>query len=151
MPDSLRARFDDDQDGTGKLLVRVSAGGFSGEGGAYFVVGKLEDFAEALSVFPLSNERRPSIAGGFWSKELRGTLDQEHLAIQAYPVGLRGQIGVQVRMATELWGDERPESQNAVRVELLTTYERLARFARELKSLVRGTVEEAVLEGEKML
>jgi len=35
-----------------KLMARAEADGFSGEGGAYFNVEELEEFAEALRVFP---------------------------------------------------------------------------------------------------
>ena len=70
MGNYLRLRFMDDGDGTGKLMARAEADGFSGEGGAYFNVEELEEFAEALRVFPppLDDHRR-SIASGFCSKE----------------------------------------------------------------------------------
>jgi len=44
------------------------------------------------------------------------------------------EINVHVRLATELWDGARCESQSAVRLELLTTYEALGRFSRELRS-----------------
>jgi hypothetical protein len=39
----LRIRFLDDKDGSGKLLVRAQADGFSGESGAYFNVDDLRN------------------------------------------------------------------------------------------------------------
>jgi len=44
------------------------------------------------------------------------------------------EINVHVRLATELWDGAGCESQSAVRLELLTTYEALGRFSRELRS-----------------
>jgi|SRR5436309_4504232 len=92
MGNYLRLRFMDDGDGTGKLMARAEADGFSGEGGAYFNVEELEEFAEALRVFPppLDDHRR-SIASGFCSKEDPSKLAQEHLRISVYlanPTGL---------------------------------------------------------------
>ena len=108
----LRLRFHDDADGTGKLWARAEADGFSGEGAAYFSVEELEDFAKALAVFPMPPEDpRRSITGGFGNMENPGTVDQEHLGISVYPADVkRGYIGVQVRMATEIWPGTRPES-----------------------------------------
>jgi hypothetical protein len=146
--ESLRLRFDDDHDGTGKLIASVEFGGFAGHGGAYFSVTELEQFAEAMVVYPIPAGQRPAIAGGFWREDGCHELEQEHLAIAVYAIGRRGQVGVRVRIATELMQSGRPDSQNVVQVELLTTYEAIALFSRRLRSLVRGEVAEAVLETE---
>jgi hypothetical protein len=83
----LRVRFLNDGDGTGKLLARAEADGFSGESGAYFGVEELESFAKALQEFPLpAHDRRRSIASGFGSKQTPNELEQEHLGIFVYPV-----------------------------------------------------------------
>jgi hypothetical protein len=142
-------RFNDDSDGTGKLMARVRFRGFAGEGGAYFDVDELKRFAASIEAFPLPVNPRPTVAGGVWKKDATGELEQELFALAVYPIGLRGQIGVQVRLATELWDGDRNESQSAaVRLELLTTYEALRRFSRELRSLVQGRGEEATLDVE---
>lgn len=143
--DSLAARFEPDTDGTGKLLLTVQFRGFSGHGGAWFDVSELEEFAEAISAFPIPNARRPSIAGGFYKKDTSGELEQEHLALTVYAVGARGQVGILVRLSTEMWDGDRPESQSAVRIEFLTTYQPLADFSKALRSLVRGRGEAAIL------
>ncbi len=145
----LRFRFQDDGDGTGKLVAQAESSGFAGTSGAYFNVDKIEEFAAAISAFPLpERDMRRSIAGGFGKKNHPGEMD-EHLGIAVYPIDLRrGHIGVQVRMATELWDSTRPESQHTAKVEIKTTYEPLAQFSKELIRLVRGDLEEAVLVGE---
>jgi hypothetical protein len=85
MGNYLRLRFLDDGDGTGKLMAWAAADGFSGESGAYFNVEELEEFAEALRMFPLPPEdHRRSIASGFGSKEDHNKLSQEHLGISVY-------------------------------------------------------------------
>lgn len=148
MGNYLRLRFEDDTDGTGKLIARAQANGFSGEGAAHFSVTQLEEFAAALLEFPLPTDPWPSIAGGFWDRSNRGRLDQEHLAITAYQIDKRGRIGIQVRMSTEVWKGTRAESQMVAKVEIVTNYEPLAQFSRALSALVRGAANEAVLEGE---
>jgi len=150
MANYLRVRFLNEGDRTGKLLARAEADGFSGESGAYFGVEELESFAKALQEFPLpAHDRRRSIASGFGSKQTPNELEQEHLGISVYPVDMkRGYVGVQVRMATAVWPDMRPESKKQATVELLTTYEPLAKFSKDLVAVLRGSLNEASLEGE---
>jgi hypothetical protein len=152
MGNYLRLRFINDGDGTGKLMAWAKADGFSGESGAYFNVEELEEFAEALKVFPLPPEdSRRSIAGGFGSKEHHPELAQEHLGISIYLANAQcGYVGIQVRMATEVWPDTRPESKKQVVVEILTTYEPLSKFSRDLLSVLRGSLKEAEIEGETL-
>jgi hypothetical protein len=148
MGNYLRLRFFDDGDGTGKLVARAEADSFSGESGAYFNVEALEEFAKALQIFPLPPEdHRRSISGGFGND-----LDaQEHLGISVYLVNpQRGHVGIQVRMATEVWPDTRPKSKKQAVVEVLTTYEPLAKFSKDLLSVLGGSLKEAVIEGESL-
>jgi len=146
----LRLRFDDDGDGTGKLLARAEAGGFGGEGGAYFSISEIENFAKAISSFPLpSDDKRLSISSRFGSPKRVGELEQEHLGITVYLADAqRGYVGIQVRMATEIWPKSRPESKKAAQIEVVTTYEPLSRFSKDLIALVQGKIKEALLEGE---
>jgi hypothetical protein len=57
--------------------------------------------------------------------------------------------GVQVR-ATPLWNETRPNSQRTAKLELLTTYEPIAKLSRDPLAVLEGTVEEAILEEEVM-
>jgi hypothetical protein len=149
----LRIRFLDDKDGSGKLLVRAQVDGFSGESGAYFNVDDLEAFAESLMVFPLpAYDSRRAISGGFGTLPGRDEMPQEHVGISVYLADRqRGYIGIQVRMATEVWPQTRPESKKQASVEILVTYEPLAKFGRDLLSVVRGSLDEAVVPGETSL
>jgi hypothetical protein len=143
----LSLRFDDDGDGTGKLLAQANSDGFSGEGGAWFLTRELQDFAEAVGMFPIPEGNPPYIAGGL-KKDGSRELEQEHLALKVYPIDRIGHLGVQVRIATELWNDARPESQHKVELEIVTSYEPPAKFSRDLKSLVEGRIKEAILDSD---
>jgi len=146
--DRLLLRFLDDFDGTGKLFAEVISAGFSGNGGAYFNIDEIVELAESLAIYPLSEAAPLCIAGGFSKKDAPGELEQEHLALKVYPIDGRGHIGIQVRLSSELWPGMRAESQMAVKTEIVTTYEPLVQFGRELKALVRGSATEALLVGE---
>jgi hypothetical protein len=145
---ALWLAFDDDGDGTGQLLATVSYAGFSGRGGAYVSISGIHEFADAISRYPLVVGERPTISGGFWKKDLSRDLEEEHLGISVYPVGPRGLVGVQVRLATEVWEHDRRDAQKCVRLEIPTTYEALRRFAQGLVALVSGRDTEALLEAE---
>jgi hypothetical protein len=145
-PSYLMLRFRDDADGTGRLSARAQADGFAGEAGAYFGVAELEAFAAAIAAYPLPKDNYPSVTGGFLDG--RGGLLQEHLSLFVFPIDAQGHLCVRVRMATEVWEQARPEPHHSAQVEVLTTYEPLAQFSRALVALVRGTVDEAILEGE---
>ena len=135
-----------DDDGTGKLHVRASCNGFSGDGSAWFSTDELKDFAAALATYPITEENPPAIRGGFYSRDMTGELEQEHLSLRVYPIDRTGHLGFQIRIATEVSPQTRPESQHFVQLEILTTYEPLRQFSGQMKSLLDGDIEEAVLE-----
>ena len=149
MDDYLSLRFDDDHDGTGKLTARASVDGFSGEGQAYFDVQTLKEFARSLRAYPLpEHDDQRSIASGFGDPKNLPRLDQEHIGISVYPIGRRGHIGIHIRLATALWPGWRPESQQRAVMELVTTYEPLAQFSKDLELALRDTKQEALLKGD---
>jgi hypothetical protein len=136
----LKLAFRDDNDGTGKLLVEAQASGFAGRGGAYFDTTRLAGFARTIGEFPLPDAQRCCLASGFAS--------QEHVGIDLYPIDQLGHIGVQVRLATEVWPNTRVKSRKAVVLELITTYQALADFSRDFDALLQGRVSYALLRGE---
>lgn len=144
----LRIRYADDGGFSGELIAHAGSDCFSGIGRAYFNLEEIEKFAAAIVDYPLSNAARPAIAGGYLSATgRRGELKEEHLGITVYPINSRGDIGIQVRMATPTCEGDRPESREAASVELVTTYEPLSRFSRELIAVLHGNTDEAVLIG----
>jgi hypothetical protein len=148
MPRSyLQLRFANDGDATGELFARAEAGGFAGESSAYFNTDRIEKFASDILAFPPSELKRQEIASGFGDED---TLEREHLAIAVYPIDVRrGYVGVRVRLASKAWRDARPDSQGITRLEIVTTYEPLSRFSRDLVALVKGNIREALLEGQE--
>jgi len=65
-----------------------------------------------------------------------------------HSIDQRGHIGVQVRMATEVWNETRSESQKAAKLEIMTRHEPLAKFSKELLAVINPAVPEATLEAE---
>ncbi len=138
----LRLGFSEDGDGTGTLDVEAEADGYSGRSHAYFNVDDIKHFAGALSKYPLPEDQACSLTAGFG--ESRGKPAQEHVGIDAYPVNRRGYIGIQIRMATAVWTETRPESQRIAQLEIVTTYEPLARFSKDLLAVLDGTALKAI-------
>jgi len=73
---------------------------------------------------------------------------EDELVGERGPHVMHEHVGVQVRMATELWNETRSESQKAAKLEIITTYEPLAKFSKELLAVINRAVPEATLEGE---
>ncbi len=143
-------KFDESGDGTGPLGVYAQSHGFAGHGVAYFDALRLAEFAVSLDAFPLPAGPL-ELAGGFWRKDVAGELEQELVGLRFYPVGGRGQVGVGVHLAGECWPDTRPASVSEVRLELLTTYERLRTFSRDFAGVARGQLGRAELYEEILI
>jgi hypothetical protein len=142
----LSARFETTNGNYGKLWVRVDSGGFAGEAGAWFDEGRVIEFASLISAYPLPADDPPTIASGFGKSET--DLDQEQVRLTVKPVGGKGQVGVLVHLAAELWPDARPESVSELRLEFLTSYEQLRTFSDDLRRAVQGDLDVATLNGE---
>ena len=139
--------FDADDDGTGELFVEASANGFSGVSSAWFNRSEILEFANALAAYPISKDKFPKIAGGYWHSDVKDELKQEHLTISVYPIDSLGNLGIQVRLATaENSSEMRPESLHVVKLEIQTKYNALAMFSNQIIALINGRVEKAVLE-----
>ena len=128
-------------DGTGLLAVRAASKGFAGESSAWFDSTRLLRFAAEIDQYPLG--QTVGIASGYGESE--ATLTEEHVRLEVYPVGVKGQVGVRVRLATVStdWPLTRPASRMEVRLELLTTYQRMGEFSRQVEGLIRGLRSEA--------
>jgi hypothetical protein len=107
----------------------------------------LREFADAIGEFPIPESPRPAIAGGFYRGDGTNGLQQEHLALEVYPIGKTGDLAVRVRLATEDWDHEGPEFQDRVELRITTGYEPMARFSRDLRALVEGRASQAELGG----
>lgn len=146
MPDFLRLTVKPDTDGTTELLAEVTSSGFCGQGAAWFNLSELEQFSVHLAnTYPLLESEPLAIRGGFWSKTTPAVLEQERLGIEFYPIGLRGELGCRIHLATPLYEHDRSKSQHSVAVELKTSYEEVKVFSHLLIKLVRGENSEAIL------
>lgn len=136
----------DDGDGVGSLEVSASANGFAGTSAAWFERVTVLAFADALTRYPLPDGDGLRLSSGFLEDEERPA--QEHVGIAVEPVGVKGQVGCRAHLATAAWPDSRIQAQHDVRLELLTTYQRLAEFSSDLAAVIAGSWPEAVLGGE---
>jgi len=134
----------DDGDGIGYLRVRASFDGFAGDGGAWFDGMQVLEFAGLLMRYPLEAGEPASLSGGLGA----GEDFVEAVGLSVAPVGALGQLGCRVHLRADLADGRRPAVTHEVRLVLLTTYQRLGTFARDLSDLIEGSAEYAVLGGE---
>ncbi len=133
--------------GEGRLTVRAASEGWAGESRAWFDAARVTEFTASLVEFPLT--KTVILASGFGTDNQH--LDQEHVRIDVYTVGGLGQVALGVHLATEEWADSRLEARHEVRLELLTTYERLRVFAAGIDALLAGQINEASIGGERLI
>jgi hypothetical protein len=142
----LRAIFKADRDavGIGELLVELSAPPFSGSSSAWFNAADLLSFCETLAAaYPLSASEPIELQGGIFNESAH-TIDQVLVGLSFYAVGVRGNVGCRVVLATPS-SPRWPESRSRVEAELLTSYEHVRSFALGIQAIVQGQSEEAVL------
>lgn len=149
MSNYVRFRFFDEGDGTGELEAAFSADGFAGTGRAYFDVARLSDRVNELAAFPLPSPNGIEIQGGYW--ESTGGADvliQEHIGLTVRPAGATGNLALSLRVAIP-GKDSKEPPRYLASAQLPTSYEALARFAAEMKALLKGEVSEVVLEADR--
>jgi hypothetical protein len=147
----LALSYQADYDGTGKLVVKAGSQGFAGISGAWFDTETLQDFARSLSIYPLPDENHPHVESGFGANPRTGATAQEHVGLEVGPVGGKGQVGIWIHLATAVWPDARPKQFYEVRLELLTTYERLRMFSNHLGRVLDGDLDEATIAAEVLI
>jgi hypothetical protein len=148
--DYVELRFTADSNGTGQLSAAARASGFAGRSHAWFDTTSLTTFARLLAEYPIPNDPAPRLAGGIWRRDRPNELSEEHLALEAMRIGSLGQISLRVHLAAGGPGAPSPVTKNDVRLELLTTYERMRRFSEDLLEVIRGERSVARLDGELM-
>jgi hypothetical protein len=143
----FRLTLSQDTDGTGELTAEVNVNGFSGTGSAWFNIGEIAVFAEALGkTYPLLSDGIYELKGGYWKAAAPGKSELEHvnLGMRFFPVGSLGEVGLRVQLAQWLESaSAAPEYSLAV--ELRTHYEELRAFGRSLLALANGESNEALL------
>jgi len=126
---------------SGRILIHASYESYSGTSEAWIDLEKVVAFAKSLTQYPIENDSPIKVASGYGTPT---DLDQELVALEVGPVGIKGQIGVKI----PLWPDDRRESLKEVRFEFLTTYQRLSTFSNDILCVLQGQMVEAVLGSE---
>jgi hypothetical protein len=135
------------EDGIGRLTVSATASNFAGLGSAWLNKETVLEFSERLKAYPLDPAHEPSIWGGYVTEDRSGV----QISLRCYPIGVLGQIGVGIELASDIAQVTDPARQSRLQVELLTGYEALRRFSDHLRQLVEGQVNTARLDGERLL
>ncbi len=148
MSGTVHVRMEQDSDGTAQVFVEVKAGPFSGASSAWFNVRQIAEFGQSLATtYPIKADAPVELAGGYLSRA-RKSIEQLHVGLKFYPLGSLGVVGCRVQLVDWLNGDERPESQSSVAVELHCRYEGLRQFGNSLVELALGKTSEAVLQAK---
>jgi hypothetical protein len=136
--DRLSVSFEpDSSDGVGLLRFAVETRDFAGAGGFWAQSSDIDAFAAALTVYPISTDKPPSVRLGYE----RHAGDDLIVAITIKPDDLRGTLRVVAELADYL------EPTKRVRTSFVTHYPELERFRHALVRLSKGEVDGAILEG----
>lgn len=137
----------DDGDGYGCLSVTAHTRGFGGVGQAWIDRDEVLDFADALDqLLRQSTESLPVLSAGVGDDR---SFD-EHVGVRVSMLGRRGQVQVQVRLVTDHRRDHPPGNRDEALIHLPTTLQRLEQFSAGLRLMLQGSVDEAVVGGERL-
>jgi len=130
----------DDEDG--RLFIYVCNNGFAGQADLYFTKQELADFAVGLTSFPFSVAAVPVVARRSFANADGSCREEITLTVQPY--GWNGKIQVTVLLITTSIG-EGGELTHTCQTVLVTDHEPLRRFSQAIHSMLRGNVDEAIL------
>lgn len=136
----------DPAEGYARLTVLATANGYAGSSSAWLGPQSIAEFAAHLSMYPLDPSRPPTLIGGYGADPQSGEGPVDTIRLEARPVGAYGQVGITIYLSDRL--APVPSPRHEVRAELLTSYERLRRFAQDLDAVAYGSAPEATLESE---
>ena len=141
------AREDDDVNRI--TVAAMSQTRFGGRGQGWINEEPVRTFAKRLGDYPLNESDPPTLVVG--SHRLGEPLHTQ-VSLRVYPIGSRGQLGIQVHLATEPWQAPpmRAEEYESVALEVRTTYQRLEDFGRDLRDVLDGHDTIARIDGEHL-
>jgi hypothetical protein len=115
----------------------MSSGGFGGRGQGWINEEPVRNFATRLGDYPLDEADLPTLVVG--SGGLGEPMNVQ-VGLRVYPVGSRGQLGIQVRLGNQPWQSPpmRDEEHESAVFEVRTTYKRAAQFGRDLLAWVKA-------------
>ena len=147
----LNLQLEPDGTGSGELFARFESQGFAGHGSAWFDLATLTETAKQFAQHPLPSDKPVCIAGGFLTVAIPPALDEEMLHISAHPVNGRGGIALRVQLACEVSAFDRGGvAKHCVSGEIQVGYEQLQQFSKALVSLIRGELDEVVLDDRNL-
>lgn len=126
------------RDDSGSLSVAVEIEGISAKGGFWVQCQDLNEFGEALSIYPIAADQLVVAQWGFNMQEG----DDLILRLEFVPADNRGNLAVRFEVADQY------EPRNRARGVFLTNYPDVATFREEIMQLMNNEVEEAVLNGK---
>jgi hypothetical protein len=132
--------------GYARLTVVANANGFGGRSSAWLAPQSIVDFAAELSAYPLDAARPPGLSGGYGADPKSGEGPVDTVRLEARPMGAYGQVGIEIYLSDRL--APMPNPRHEVRAQLLTSYERLQRFSKDLQAVAIGSSLEATLESD---
>ena len=135
----------DDEPDVGLLVVTAAASGYAGRAETWLNGSKVRKWAESLTTYPPRPRPQTLSAvyrGASYAHEVVG------LAVQ--PWGARGQVGVAVHLMSPWLDSQLIGPSFEVRLDLLTTFERLNHFSQDLLALLDGAADQAVLGSEEL-
>lgn len=140
----LRLTYLPDDQWLGELTAVASSGAFSGQGTAWFDRSDLkENFVAPLSSLPLSSTSPLTIEGGTGKDDHF----QCHLRVSVKPYNTRGILLVQVDLVSDYRQTAILDAPNSATIRFLTEYSLVNTFAKDLRQVLDGTKERAVLKG----
>ncbi|MFL5321950.1 MAG: hypothetical protein ACJ790_19975 [Myxococcaceae bacterium] len=143
MKDGLVLNLLFDPEGGVMLRATVQAGAFAGMSGAWFDLETLRRFSAALAAYPLGDEARAGIRGGYWKGNQGSELAQLHVSLSAYATDSVGGLAMRVILASPM---PPAEELHRVEVALNITYNALSLFVADLNQLLDGKIKEAMLD-----
>lgn len=142
----LTATWSPEDDYLGTLDIRVQSAGFTGHSYAWFDKGQLkETFIAALRAYPIDADSAPFLEGD----DSAGAEATKSLRIAVTPHDRRGTLLVRVDLVFR----GRPhnpmvDKEHTVKVQFLTEYGMLERFAADLDALLEGKMDAATLRSK---
>ena len=137
----------DEDDGFGRLRAEVVTPSVFGVTSCWSHGGELQDFAAALSRYPISADAVPELEVGYGPSLDGKTQKQVLIQVTARPVGILGVVVVRTELRTERHSWETIDQQSVV-ASFATEYAQLERFAAHLRRVAAGDAESATLDGE---
>jgi hypothetical protein len=134
--------------GAGELTAEVNVNGFSGVSSAWFGTDRLLAFAAELEkTFPFTRDRPIVLQGGVWNSK-QNCIEEVHVGLSFYPFGLRGAVTCQVDLnaaAQPEFGNSNKRRPSLLSCDIVTTYEDVREFSRQMIALANGEGGNAIL------